>query len=427
MTTNRLFRSLIEEKKSRFAFLVLSVLAAGLSACDEKGTYSLEWQFSDVEITDPNICTQRGVASIRISAYKAGTQSLSRIHRFSCFPPDRAARLDPGTYDLKIEGLSAMGLPFVDPVTSDQYALGWITGLQIKEGKTSSATVVLARAPRCLDSVDNDGDGLVDALDPGCWEVDSKGYLVLDEQGRHTYMPTYDDETDPESPPKTGSIDLTWTVRGLSDGCGSAGPQGASWVSVRVNQEPETLFPCADGGALLPMVPGTVHLESRLLDDAHEDLSVPLTSDATVVENQATPVSIDFSALSLLKGTLTFTLSWETDGGECQDATPFVAEQGVLLEDPVSGLTLDATLMPLGTPTDGSEESFGACVDPAQTLTISPDLPTGLYQLTIEAREALGEICWSGVFTELGVAVGDPLVHDLVVNRASTTGNCTAP
>jgi hypothetical protein len=183
----------------------LSILAVGASGswlgCDEDGRYTLSWRFEDAEITSAGVCAERGVEVIRVTVFRAGTNNQVAGHIEPCSPAEQSGPgLSSGTYDLKVEALRFDGRVFRHPETQEQLVFGWVENVRVREGKRSPASITLTRAPRCLDGVDNDDDRLVDALDPGCWQLNSKGEIVTDEQGDHIYEPLDDDETDPATP-----------------------------------------------------------------------------------------------------------------------------------------------------------------------------------------------------------------------------------
>lgn len=196
------------DKKSteRFAgVLVLAALALGAfgAGCEETGRYQLLWRFEEAEIDSYGVCSARGVEKLRVEVYKSGTDEIRARHEIPCFPPSRRSpRMPTGVYDLRIEAVRYDGEVFRNPDTNEQLLLSWVDGVKIRQGKWSPVEVTFTRAPRCLDGVDNDRDGRVDAGDPGCWELDGDGEPVLDEEGNPVYSPFDDEEaqTDDASP-----------------------------------------------------------------------------------------------------------------------------------------------------------------------------------------------------------------------------------
>lgn len=414
------------ERFPRWLPAVCAVLAATSGThCDGTGKYKIYWKFADAEISSAKVCSTRGVEKIQISVLKAGSNRTVTSHTARCYPAfRRGPALDPGTYDLRVEGLGFDGRPLSNPQTGEPYALSFAYGVRVREAKVVTVEVTLTRPPACADGVDNDEDGLVDSLDPGCWLTGDKGYVVVDADGRHTYVPGDDDETDPPELPQAGTIALTWTVRGSTDGCADVGPTGAQWTTVSLNGAAEVMYPCTDGGATVAVTPGENHLEAWLADDQQRALSAALTRDASVLAGEQLPVHLEFSTATLLTDTLEFTLFWETASSGCQDASPMVSDHGVLLEDPITDATVTAQLMPYGTPVDGTEQSFTSCVHPPELLSIAPELPVGRYRLTVWGRQALGAVCWFSRFEDLTVGPGASDPFELTVERVDATGLC---
>ncbi len=177
-----------------FSMLWTAVLAS--SGCDDQGRYRLTWTFDGQQVSTAEDCSRRGVDLVRITAYdQAGAKKGSQVVR--CYPASRKGpELDPGTYDLQVEGIRFDGNPFFHPGTDQQLVMAWVRGLQIEKGGVTDLSVDLAAAPECMDGVDNDADGLADSTDPGCWVTDASGIPLVDGLGRHTYNPDDDDEAD---------------------------------------------------------------------------------------------------------------------------------------------------------------------------------------------------------------------------------------
>jgi hypothetical protein len=171
---------------------------ASWTGCDEWGRYNLTWTFDDAAVHSAQQCAERGIALVRVTVYAAGSDEIVDQHTNQCFPTERLGpRLNRGTYDLKVEGLRFDGKVFRHPQNGDQFVLGWVENVRVRNGQWTAAAVDLGRAPRCMDGVDSDGDGRVDAMDPGCWKLNSKGEVTYDEHGDPIYVPLDDAETDP--------------------------------------------------------------------------------------------------------------------------------------------------------------------------------------------------------------------------------------
>ena len=174
---------------------VMALVAVGVPACGEEGSYVLRWKLDGETIRTARDCTARGVGSIRVTAYDSA--GAKWVRTYPCFPPEhRGPDLPDGTYDLQVEGLGLDGQTFVDPDSGTQYASAWVRGVRVEAGKETPAQVDLTSPPACLDGVDNDGDGLPDAADPGCWARDEEGNVVRDGRGAPVYTPTDTDESE---------------------------------------------------------------------------------------------------------------------------------------------------------------------------------------------------------------------------------------
>ncbi len=169
-------------------FVWALLLGAGLAACGEEGSYRLSWSLESGPIESARDCTGHGIGTIRVTAFDAG--GGKRVAEFHCWPPEaEGPGLPDGTYDLQVEALRLDGGSFEDPITGQHYGVAWVRGLEVVSGRKTPAEVILPVPPGCLDGVDNDEDGLVDAADPDCWARDDSGAVIRDEQGQVTWVP----------------------------------------------------------------------------------------------------------------------------------------------------------------------------------------------------------------------------------------------
>jgi len=201
MTDETSFRGTVRRRTRGLAVLALSVsllVAVLVAGCDDSGRYRLAWSFSDGPVVDAADCSSRGVGQVQITVFRSGGGEQVGSQRVRCFPPQRLSmKLDPGTYDLQVEGIRFDGRSFLDPDTGGHLVMAWVRGVEVRSGETTDAQVQLLRPAKCLDGVDNDQDGLIDDMDPGCWKRDDKADILFDDQGRHMADPTHDDEQEP--------------------------------------------------------------------------------------------------------------------------------------------------------------------------------------------------------------------------------------
>jgi hypothetical protein len=146
---------------------LIVLLPLGLVACGEAGSYELTWTIGCETGEDPACavvsirdCSRRGLDSIEVIALQDGEQRAI----FPCFSPDdgpvgRGPGLDSGSVQLDVYGLAADGVRLTGPAA--------VTA-EIPESGLVPVEVNLPEPAACADGVDNDGDGLVDLMDPGC-------------------------------------------------------------------------------------------------------------------------------------------------------------------------------------------------------------------------------------------------------------------
>lgn len=160
---------------ARSAFRRLLALGApllALAGCGQPPGFELRWTIeSDAPIAAPLMakqCSEVGIFSVRVTVERAGEQVATE--EYPCFegvgdgPP-----LEPGEYELEIEGLRRNGEPweFDEEVGLPRVAWAEAT-VVVSEGTIPGVEVVLLAPPECDDGIDNDRDGVVDNADPGC-------------------------------------------------------------------------------------------------------------------------------------------------------------------------------------------------------------------------------------------------------------------
>jgi hypothetical protein len=151
----------------RFRLLLLT-LVGSLAACGAGGSYELRWDIAcesgepePCPVVTAQDCAAAGFDAVQVVAVAPGGQFTRTL--FPCFgaagPMGEGPGLDSGEYVLEVSALSPGGQLLVGPVAVSATIPG--SGLV-------PVQVTLPRPPACQDGVDNDGDGLVDGLDPGC-------------------------------------------------------------------------------------------------------------------------------------------------------------------------------------------------------------------------------------------------------------------
>ena len=145
---------------------VLAPLALG---CGEQGSYELRWSVESVKpsakacmISSVRHCTQFGLDAMSVTVDRGGEAVEESV--FPCFvvgdgPVGAGPGLDPGEVTLWVSGLSAAGQPFLGPVKA---------AVTIPNEGLTPVRVTLPRPSQCNDGIDNDGDGMVDGVDPQC-------------------------------------------------------------------------------------------------------------------------------------------------------------------------------------------------------------------------------------------------------------------
>ncbi|MCA9664414.1 MAG: hypothetical protein KC503_02465 [Myxococcales bacterium] len=157
------------------AIALVTSLAVVVGGCGDATSYELSWTIGcatpgDAACTISSVrqCSELGVDAIAARAV-VGTNDEGTA-RFPCFDQARGSAsavgpdLPGGEVTLEVSALSASGHVLSGPVSVQVVIPG--------EG-TTPVSVDLPAPLACADGVDNDGDGLVDLLDPDC--ADDKG------------------------------------------------------------------------------------------------------------------------------------------------------------------------------------------------------------------------------------------------------------
>ena len=143
-----------------------------VAGCGEAGSYELSWVIA-CDSSEAKACTACAMDSA-MGCSKVGLDSImvrvlrgtaeEAVSTFPCFSSQdgalgRGPGLEPGDVTLEVSGLSPGGQQLTGPVT---------TRVNIPDTGLRKGCVALLAPVACADGVDNDGDGLVDGLDPQC-------------------------------------------------------------------------------------------------------------------------------------------------------------------------------------------------------------------------------------------------------------------
>lgn len=192
---------------------VLALVGVGPAGCQEPPSYRLRWAIEGHDRLDVGACSESGLFQVRVRAY-AAPGLLADERTYPCFPsalrePDGTvggSALPPGRYAIELRGVDRTGdpwdapeLPSLEPGASEHQGCspeGDVVecrpselvcdcqrlvvvpqggsapdsaGTVVEEGDTVTLPeLVLVPPPECIDGIDNDRDGLVDASDPSC-------------------------------------------------------------------------------------------------------------------------------------------------------------------------------------------------------------------------------------------------------------------
>ncbi|MFH1130402.1 MAG: hypothetical protein V1754_03645 [Pseudomonadota bacterium] len=146
----------------------LFFLAIAIAGCGGQGSYALHWTLGCEEteeavcrVESVRDCTEVGIDTIEVVATSA---DVSIDSLFPCYseadgPIGRGPGLPAGKAVLLVRGVSPGGQAITDSKS---------VSVQILETGLTAIDIDLPLPKECQDGVDNDRDGLVDLLDPGC-------------------------------------------------------------------------------------------------------------------------------------------------------------------------------------------------------------------------------------------------------------------
>jgi hypothetical protein len=152
------------------ALVLLAALALAITGCGDPTSYELSWTIGcanpgDDACTIKSVrqCSALGVDAIAAQALVGGSDKGTA--RFPCFDQARGSAsavgpdLPSGDVTLEVSALSASGHVLSGPVS---------VNVTVPSEGNAPVSVDLPVPLSCADGVDNDGDGLVDLLDPDC-------------------------------------------------------------------------------------------------------------------------------------------------------------------------------------------------------------------------------------------------------------------
>jgi hypothetical protein len=271
---------------------------AALSGCAEDPSFYLRWQLATEEnLDDPDElasafdCSKHGVTRVRLRTFRTSDGAEWDNREYACYPqefekddPVGGPELDPGEYEIIIEGLGRDGFPWpCDPDDEERacYAVAEanVTILEDPDKKPVIDDLVLLAPIECVDGIDNDGDGQTDQADPAC--------LV-----------------EPEGPESDDNFEtlLTLDLEFLGNPDIDCGQVGVSHVGLFMEGFELSPVPCASQIApfSLPLDAQDYILEVVGLDGEEGD-AVTVTKQLMVTGGAYTAETIEFGASDFLE------------------------------------------------------------------------------------------------------------------------------
>jgi hypothetical protein len=388
------------------------VLAALLGVgCEAKGDYRVSWTIDGAPVESALDCSSHGIDRIEVSMTRL-SDGLQRKTVHACSAGSTGTQsAGEGTWEVTVKAFGPNGAEFIDPVTGEVALEVNIAELAVSDdGNRTEGSVDLIPNPQCSDGVDNDADGLVDALDPGC----------RDKNGE--YLPAWDTELDEDRP---GYLAVTWEING-GESCDDLQATGSATVLMVVDDTVVGLFPCADASGMVPLTSGEHEVALQLVGGADATtIAVTETQSASIVQEIESTLDFAFGLETFLEpptGELSFRLSWIAAGQTCTDASPMVAEQSLWLQDD-AGLTVEGTTL-VGTSVDGTAAAVGQCIDASELQGLADYVPAGSYTLLVSGFTTDGTSCWDATFADITVGIGPNAPIELVVPQTDATGPC---
>ena len=182
----------------------LIAAAVALVGCTSEPSFTVSWHLVDAPGMDASegdapagaqACASVGLSKVRVTTLASGFNSAGQCEdtivderSYACYAglPVEGPTLEPGSYTLLIQGLRRNGAPWAcdtdeldltcdeTPAEESCYARATVEIEVGADGKLTSPTepilAALAKPLPCDDGIDNDGDGRVDGVDPGCFD-----------------------------------------------------------------------------------------------------------------------------------------------------------------------------------------------------------------------------------------------------------------
>lgn len=416
----------------RHALGLLAVLA--LAACKEAPSFRVRWNLVDrddvvVDVTRAIDCTELGINAVQITSID-GFGEIADARIYPCFTsrfedPDAnvgGPTLDPGPYAIEVRGVQRNGEPWLLPAkTSDDdtdedderatcvpredgkdppcrsidVACDCIA-LEVHDEATEDLGIAtLGPAPReCVDGIDNDRDGLVDAQELICQRMpDSFEGNNVSRLQFSLVTTVWDDEPQVSC----SEIGLTSIAARLCD----LSTSDCQPIATPACIERAPVFFQGEAGA------GKYAVELTGVDSAGNALTEPQRSAPFEVDDTGIGATVmltaDFGAddfLAPVHDFATFSVAFEQGPGlatrdECgsggRNGLLAITQLSIELRDGHGGVLADpiGVASPLGATLDG--EPF-ACIE--QPVITNP-VDWGGYTLLVEAYAEDGTVCFS--------------------------------
>ncbi len=439
--------------------LLVVVASAG---CKEDPSFRMRWTVDGETLADTTQCAERGMFDVIAFTFDE-FGFLADSSRYPCFPgsfanPDAKVggpTLPPGSYAIKLRGVSRNLVSWIDDVTLEQEIFDadlqgrdYLTDfdfvrcrvgvadpscrpedlscdcklVEVEEDTTVALDVfALGVPPQCADGIDNDVDGLVDGSDPACagtFSSDSR-------EDRNVAASEFD--------VRITLLDGNPAARCSGLGVATLQASMGGRVVAQTNDCDESLRflaivddDLADGPAVDGMRPATVQVDA--LDSAGNPLTTPVMLPVSVPVDFGDffTLQADFSADRFLEpivapARIRLAFSPYEDGPERSCEAPSgrgfleLTQMRVTLLDAHGG-AISPPVVAGGTVLDGSDIACSA-----QQLTTGA-LTWGDYLVRLEGLSADGDVCFSNDASLGRVAPSDPVV--VVADRVSSTGSC---
>lgn len=412
----------MRRRLSPWALLLIGLGPVGLAACQETPSLRTRWSLIDRDgesqpATAALQCTSLGINTVRIRIIdEAGDVADDSYH--ACFAPGfddpeatvAGPALDAGRYAVEVRGVQRDLQPWAPSVPEDDDALTSCNldevacdprdiacdcvEFEARDDHTKRLTDFVIAAPdECIDGIDNDRDGLLDANDPSCGldvTPGREGNPVSKVQFR-VLLSLFD-----------GNPLATCTGLDLSDlrarVCVRAPGDAAAPCDAEAT---EVGLSCRDGEPTYfeqTLPEGTYTLELVGRDPAGVVVTKPSLFPLTVAPGAGAfvPIEVDFPASAFdppIEDEAEFTVAYD-DGSSslrqsCEQDGSTIETLSIEVLDAHGGqLPTPVTLLD-GTPLDGTP------IPCFQKRAATQALTWGGYSIAIQARTADGTVCFA--------------------------------